>query len=334
MKKIFIFLFLLCGAFVSKAQTLSTFEAHPYSVSVHYYFNASAPLRTNVGFNDGLAYFPTYFDSIPGYRLWISGFAYSNINDTLVGSNELYSNITASGYASNCFASVMCQNPYSSTDALNVLLTGAARGKSVAGFYITNNAVAYRAMRDGTTYSKKFGGPTSTDPDWYKLTVKGFRSGVLQSDSVEFYLADYRPAGHVNDSIVKSWHWVNLLPLGHVDSLQFAVSSSDTQGGYMRTPPLFCIDDFTTNETSLSTLNERNYNVGVYPVPAYSELHIDLNEANAVSVTILDITGKVMYTNKQANAHLLVNVSDWLSGNYIVCFEGPDKKGSLMFEKH
>ena len=55
------------------------------------------------------------------------------------------------------------------------------------------------------TFAKKFGGTTGNDPDFFKVTVKGYKGGVLTTDSVPFYLADFRFANNALDYIVDSW---------------------------------------------------------------------------------------------------------------------------------
>ena len=47
-------------------------------------------------------------------------------------------------------------------------------------------------MRDGDAFSKKFGGASGDDPDWFKLTITGNDSTGASVGSVDFYLADYR----------------------------------------------------------------------------------------------------------------------------------------------
>jgi hypothetical protein len=36
-------------------------------------------------------------------------------------------------------------------------------------------------MRDGDGFGKKFGGTTGMDPDWFKLTIKGYSGGALKT---------------------------------------------------------------------------------------------------------------------------------------------------------
>ena len=68
---------------------------------------------------------------------------------------------------------------------------------------------------------------------------------MLGTDSVDFYLADYRFADNSEDYIVKDWTFVSLEALGDVDSLLFSLTSTDNDSMFgMNTPAYFCMDNF------------------------------------------------------------------------------------------
>jgi hypothetical protein len=131
---------------------------------------------------------------------------------------------------------------------VRVHLTGAAAGEKVLGFYVTNSTYAYLSMKNGDQFAKKFGGPTGTDPDWFRLTVKAWYNGALSIDFVDVYLADFRSADSTQDYILKTWKYVSLKKLGNVDSLTFALNSSDVGSFGMNTPAYFCLDDLITSD--------------------------------------------------------------------------------------
>lgn len=234
MKKFTLSLFTLFVSTFLIAQTVSTFES--LVLAPNSYWDGS---DLSGGFGSGNAYFLNDYDTT--FFAW-SGFTYSNMTDsTTPGWGNQYSAVAGSGY--NGSANYAVADEYGNA---KVTLTGSAAGKLVNGFYVTNNTYAYLSMRDGDLFSKKFGGATGTDADWFKLTAKGWLNGTLKNASVEFYLADFRSADSTLDYIVKDWRWVNLQPLGNVDSLQFFLSSSDTGQWGMNTPAYFCIDNFAT----------------------------------------------------------------------------------------
>ena len=115
--------------------------------------------------------------------------------------------------------------------------------QTISSVYFTNNAYAYHSMLNGDTFAKKFGGATSNDADWFKLTITGKNAGGSVAGEVEFYLADYRFANNNEDYIVDSWTPIDLSGLGEVRSIEFALSSSDTGQFGMNTPAYFAMDN-------------------------------------------------------------------------------------------
>ncbi|MCS6935348.1 MAG: DUF4465 domain-containing protein [Chitinophagales bacterium] len=234
MKKFNLFLVCILAAGMLSSQTTATFE------------NLNLPLDTfwngsdmSGGFSSGNAYFRNDYNQ--QWSSW-SGFSYSTMRDTLTaGYLNQYSAITGKGYNnSNTYAVANAYGP------VRVVLTGNAAGKLVSGFYVTNSTYAYLSMRDGDAFAKKFGGNTGNDPDWFKLTVNGYKNGSLKPQKVDFYLADFRSSNNSEDYILKGWQWVNLITLGEVDSLEFTLTSSDTGAFGMNTPAYFCMDNLVT----------------------------------------------------------------------------------------
>ncbi len=217
------------------AQTVSTFEN--LLLPIDSFWNGS---DLSGGFASGNAYFTNNHSG----GLW-SGFSYSNKTDsTTSGTGNQYSVITASGFSGSDNYAVA-----TTYGEAKIRLLGSASGRTVTGFYLTNSTYAYLSMKNGDAFAKKFGGASGTDPDWFRLTVNGWSNGVMKTQSVEFYLADFRSPDSTQDYIVRDWRWVNLQPLGSVDSLIFSLESTDTVGGFgMNNPAYFVIDNFTTAE--------------------------------------------------------------------------------------
>lgn len=279
MKKFNLILLGFICSVVSYSQTVATFEN--LTLSPDSYWDGS---DLTGGFAGGNAYFVNDYDTT--YFAW-SGFTYSNrTDDTTAGWGNQYSAITGSGYANS--ANYVVADEYGNA---KVRLTGAATGKLVKGFYVTNNAYAYYSMRDGDAFSKQFGGPNGTDEDWFKLTAKGWLNGVEKTEQAEFYLADFRSADSTQDYIVNDWRWFNLQPLGNVDSIQFYLSSSDTGQFGMNTPAYFCVDNFTTaDELNVApvTANDAavtNYNTTVLVDVLANDMDVT---ATPLTVTLVD----------------------------------------------
>jgi hypothetical protein len=189
------------------------------------------------GFVSGKAHFANQYD--PEWDFW-DGFAYSNITDAnSMGYFAQYNAITGSGEGDSpnyAIAFVGWETPPTVTFAA---------AQPLGGLYVTNNCYAYYDMLYGSLFSKKFGGETGDDPDWFKLTITGIDPNDQPTGMVDFYLADFRSEDNAQDYILDSWAFVNLTSLGEVKSLQFTLSSSDTGMFGMNTPAYVCIDTIT-----------------------------------------------------------------------------------------
>ena len=216
------------------AQTVSSFES--FSLPPDSFYNGS---DFSGGFTNGAVFFKNNFEDWGGgFTSW-DGYAFSNMSDTITaGFTNQYSSYTGKGVnESEKFAVGYCY------PVTRLILLNPQHPKIVRGFYVTNNTYAAISMRDGDDYSKKFGGDSGDDPDWFKLSIWGYRSGI-QTDTIDFYLADYRFEDNNLDYIVKDWEWVNLESLGVVDSLEMVLTSTDNGQLGMNTPGYYCMDDF------------------------------------------------------------------------------------------
>ncbi|MBC7487296.1 MAG: DUF4465 domain-containing protein [Cytophagaceae bacterium] len=199
------------------------------------------------GFASGDAHFVNSYNSEWAY--WDGGFVYSNTSDVTTGNylND-FSAITGKDYSGNGIYAVG-QAGYGGAV---IKLTGTALNSTVNGFYVTNTTYAALVVKNGNSLSKKFGGTTGDDQDYFKLTIQGYSGEVLKTEKVDFYLADYRSSDNSLDYILKNWRWVDLRSLGNVDSLLLTLESSDNNEFGMLTPAYFAIDEF--NAPLFSTL--------------------------------------------------------------------------------
>ncbi len=279
---------MLSGSTLAIAQTVSDFENFALPLDSVYNGDDYAG-----GFNSGNAYFPnTYlYDSTYG-GYWSMGFAYSSMRDSSDGSYlNMYSARPAIGAENS--------NTYAIGQQGSLLtLTGAGAGKAVMGMYITNGTYPANTLKYGDGFCKAFGGSTGNDPDWFKVTIKAWYNGVLGNDSVDFYLADYRFSNNTQDYIVYDWQWVNLLPLGNVDSLVFSLSSTDNGLYGMNTPPFFFFDNFTTADSPASIKEENVQSLQCYPNPASDELLINMpTTTGSINIRLADMSGRVLLSN-------------------------------------
>lgn len=277
----------LIGTVNVNAQTL-TFEEFTLADS-SYYKNLNG-----TDWSSGPATFR--YDYNTSWDYWSDGSSYTNMTDSADGSyTNLYGCIAHKGInLSNNY--VTMQNGSIVTFSNNTTM--------VDGFFITNTTYAWKAIKNGDSFARKFGDTTGTGsglsivqgeyPDWFKVIVRGYNSGILLTDSVEFYLADYRAAGTANDYAVKNWQYVNCTSLGQVDSLKFELKSSDSGQWGINTPAFFAIDNMVLSTTVGVDELETVSNISVYPNPAKEMIILNYiaTTETELSVRIFDISGK------------------------------------------
>lgn len=332
----------ICSVIAANAQHVATFDN--LTLTANSYWNGSTTkggpkdtVTVDTTFLSGNAIFPNTYHKI--YKMWSAGWIYSSKTDsTTAGFTNMYSAITAKGYNSSNYA-------VGTQDAIIRLNKNAAGGR-VKGLYITNGTYAAISMKNGDQFAKKFGDTTGTHsglpqgsyPDYFKLTIKGYSNGSLKTDSVEFYLADYRFADNSKDYIVKTWKWVDLTTLGSVDSLVFKLYSSDIApwGGF-NTPAYFCIDDFTTEGmiTGISFVNAGA--VKMYPNPTNEYLNIDLSalDGNEIrTVEVLDVAGRRVEAISMGSPLIQLSVSDYPAGLYFISVKTAEAVINAKFIKN
>ncbi|PCJ01157.1 MAG: hypothetical protein COB15_01605 [Flavobacteriales bacterium] len=280
------------------------------------------------GVPDDLTYRTTFSDSDADFKnvwnigwggYWESGFAYSSKTDSVTsGYLNTYSARTAIGYNNS-------SNYLISKNKTKAYLTGTAANNTLSGLYVTNTTYAANSMRDGDFFGKQFGSvnnasgnPDGTNGnDWFLLTIKGYSGGNITTDSVNFYLADYRFTSSAQDYIVTDWQWVDLTSLGAVDSLSFILTSSDVGLYGMNTPAFFALDNLNDQTVSVNELNDK-LSFLIYPNPANENVFVSLN-SNITELQIIDVTGKTVRIEKDlfAGTHN-INLENLKSGIYLV----------------
>lgn len=259
-----------------------------------------------------------------GGLYWTSGWAISTKGDTLTaGSGNAHSCISGSGYQSSTFAV--------GQGGSSVVISGSSEGKVVDGLYVNNTTYATLSMKQGDTFAKKFGGDDGTDPDWFLLTIKGYNNGVM-TDSVDFYLADFRADSSSEDYIVTDWQWVDLSSLENVDSLTFGLSSSDVGDFGMNTPSSFAIDNLRSTDQTLSVEYAEVSSVDVFPNPTSGniQLLIDGSKGNA-SIQLVSLGGEVVLNEASLGINT-VNL-DLTSLNSGVYFLNVIQNGAISTQK-
>jgi hypothetical protein len=285
MKKFYLMAGLWAALFSAKAQYVASFddvELQPGS-----FYNGSDGAG---GFSSGGFWFPNNYNSEWGS--W-SGFALSNMKDTVTaGYENQYSAITGGGSAlSENYALVYWPG------ALKMEFDTAV---DITGFEVTNSTYAYLTMRDGDSngFSKKFGGVDGTDPDFLKLLVWGTDTLGNLTDTVAFFLADYRFENPENDYLVKTWEWLNLTSLGAVKELHFGMESSDVGDWGINTPTYLCMDNFTAAKlTSAVNVNEITQELNVFPNPVNDVFYVEV-PVGARALILTDNRGRMVFSQQ------------------------------------
>lgn len=321
MKKFFT-LFLTFSLLTSFAQTTSDFEEYS-SIGVDSFLNGSLGTEMFTSGNITLENdYNTQWNSWSGWAI-SSG---TNV-DSVKFSN--LSTINGSGYdGSDTYA-------VSFSSGQNIMhLDGDAAGEVVNGMYINNLTVAYYIIQDGNMFSKKFGGVTGDDEDYFLLTIKKYLDGNLSSESVEFYLADYRFEDNSQDYIVDEWTWVDLTSLGAADSLAFTLSSTDNGNYGMNTPAYFAIDNVVTSDGPVSTKTvEAATLFDLYPNPASDFFVLKNLENEPAEVFIFDLTGQLVYSNTISEYQNEINIQHLVKGTYMIKVQTETKVASQLLIK-
>jgi len=279
MKKTVLGTLLLFGAFLyGKAQTLINFESSPLP-GPNSYWNGSDGTAT--GITEQSCFFPTVWDtSFGGY--WLTGFALSNMTDSVTsGFGNMYSAKAGSGYAQSAH---------------------------------TNNTYAYNSMRDGDAFSKKFGGHSGNDPDYFRIIFKGFLQGSEKPDSVIFYLADFRSNNNSEDYIVRDWAGVSLTSLANVDSVTYRFESSDVGNFGINTPTYFCLDALQISNGSAGIHATTIQSAPIaYPNPAS---HAIFFNEEILNCAVFNSLGQLVFSQDKVSGG--IDVSSWENGVYVL----------------
>lgn len=272
------------------------------------------------GYTSGGAFFTNMFDTTFG-PYW-EGFAITNLSDdSTKGYSNQYSAITGKLRVDGNNYAIMYDNG-------KIRLSAAQKTKAINGFYITNSTYAYFDMKEGSSFSKKFGGASGNDSDYFRVVISAWKNGGNPADtSISFYLADYRFKDNSKDYIVDSWEYVNLEPFGIVDSFAFYFESSDTGSFGINTPQYLCMDLFNGRPVGLNSI-EKIDGISLYPNPASNNITI-ASENTLNLIEIYSMSGQLVQTETEKT----FDISSLTNGVYVVKAISPEAVAYLRFVK-
>lgn len=316
MKKLYM-MAALFAANTSLAQTTVTFE--DLTLGTESYYNGSDAAGE---FTSGGVTFINYYDQ--DWDFW-SGMAYSNMTDvTTSGAGNQYSSFAGGGSNSDNFGISYYGQIDFGTTAI------------VSSIDLTNTTYTALSMRDGDAYGKQFGSPNNADgdpdgtngEDWFRVSIIGFDMDTVATDTVVFYLADYRFADNNDDYILNTWETVDISSLGTVRFIEFELESSDNGDFGMNTPAYFAFDNLVYGSLGTSTLSK--VETTVYPNPATAS--INFKGING-DVSIYGTTGQLVLAGTTDGVQAF-DISTLEAGTYFYAVNTAEGTATGKFIKH
>lgn len=259
-----------------------------------------------------MATFPNTFTDWGGGMTSWSGFAYSNKVDTVTQNlSNQYSCFAGTQLLNSTIFGVSYNSSDWNTGEIIPNVISFSQNISPLSIQVTNTTYTALTIKNGDSYSKKFGGTSGDDPDWFKLTIIGILDSTIK-DTVEFYLADYRFVDNSQDYIIKDWQTIDLSNMGTINQLSFSLSSSDTGQYGMNTPAYFCFDNIVYNIVNSINSNEL-VNLNIFPNPTTDYLFFNQNVSK---VELFSLSGQKLM-EKTGNISQL-NISNISKGQYIL----------------
>ena len=269
----------------------------------------------NGGFTSGNLFFPNSYN--PDFQSWSNWGISAKTDTTTPGFMNDLSAIAGGGAEGTPTYAVSAA--FSPTQ---IKLAGENAGGSAVfeGIYVTNSTYAALSMEQGDAFAKKFGGETGDDADFFLLTIQKYLDGELGSESVQFFLADYRSEDNSQDYIIKDWTYIDLSALGAADSLSFSLSSSDNGQFGMNTPAYFCVDQisFSAQGPSTSVKEVFTKSFELFPNPAATYTTIQWSADKVATAAIYSMSGQQVQTNRLQNGYNEINLSFLPAGIYSI----------------
>lgn len=308
MQKVFtliLCLFIFSGLTGQHVADFESFNLDPES-----YMNNADPVD---GFNDNGVFLPNTHMISGGFESW-TGWSISNTTDVIDPSyDNQYSAISGGGADGSSTYGVSFVAGESSMR--NELVTTSS--SSFESIMVNNTTLTHAIMKEGNQFSKKFGGETGDDPDFFILTIKGRSGGQMASDSINFYLADYRFVDNSQDYIVTDWTMIDVSQFNSEDELVFTMSGSDIGMFGLNTPTYFCVDNITL-KISTSTENlEDEIDLTVFPNPTTDFVSFDWNNGEG-DAQIVNLQGSILKNQTLQQGQNSVDVSILPEGIYIL----------------
>lgn len=189
-----------------------------------------------IGFNAWKSGDYTFTTDLQDWSMWglgvgYSAFSMSNVKDA-AHSYAFHSAANKAAQGDNY--AVMYYDSWSGGNYVTL-----ASPAVVSGAAVTNTSNVVNAFKNGDGQSDKF-----DYQDYFALLCIGSNAGTI-TDTVTFYLADFRAAGvGAKWKYAENWQWVDLTALGAVDKIEFVLKTTKENAYGATTPMYFCLDNF------------------------------------------------------------------------------------------
>ena len=171
----------------------------------------------------------------PDYNTYMDCTYSNQTATTYSGLQDQWRNIVGKGYDNSENYGIAYPQPGTIT------VMNKENGDNIRGFYVTNTAWVYDAVKKGDGMSDVAGG--FQKGDYFKLIIKGKKADNTESQ-VEYYLADYRAENEADHYVLDTWQWVDLSSLGEVKSVSFKMEGTKKNNYGLTTPTYFAFDNF------------------------------------------------------------------------------------------
>lgn len=260
------------------------------------------------------------YDTGAGY--WADGWGYSNKTDiTTAGYTNDLSCYAGSGYMSANFAI-----------GRQASFIDFGSEKVVTSVRLTNMTYAALSMLNGDMFAKQFGSPNNASgqpdgtngEDFFRINLVGRDADSIVTDTIVFYLADYRGADSL-DYVLSTWQNVDLSALGEIKYLSFLLESSDVGAFGINTPLYFAMDQLVLSGAQIA---ENEMDLSIYPNPATN--FISSKSGGEISIYSLD--GKLMLQEIVMSGEK-ISLESLTAGSYIIELNNSGKIGRTSLLK-
>jgi len=206
---------------------INMFEEHKEDLNENGYYNN--PESGFYEYKQYIRYPVDYEASLPDN--W-SGFAISkNTNTTDATLKNEFSVYSKSGADESELFTIFKQS-----ETIDHRITfNDGNAHSLKSISINNSTYTYLTISSG--FDKK------EAKDFVLLTITGYDAAGTETGNIPFLLADYRPVQTVDKYIISEWNEIDLSSLGHVQSIDFKITSSVDDDPEFTLPKYVCLDN-------------------------------------------------------------------------------------------